>query len=360
MIWRKGSDSQKLEYTATGAAASGETWGFSAYVRGGVAVGTGSVTAEITGTDTTEEEVELSGSWVRIRAWGVQTGANVTVSLDLSNEGEVMMVCGYQLERVGDGGRGAPSTLIPADDVTPATRAPGTYKYQRAWPADQGTFVCVFRFAERGGEGDTMVSVLSGYDTVAAEHPIMLVYQAGTSGTTRTAGILLDDGATLIAVRGLTIADGEIVHLAARFTPADGGSDVEVDSAVFVNGTKAISNAVPFLEGVSTLGDEIHVGPEDDMPSYGGQVVVPHAGAVELVRVDSRVWTDAEIERHAEKWTSDIGRDLVFLTQGRRFDLRTPYEQVPGAAEYTMTGLKFRQVGELPAATSPSRSFMTE
>lgn len=86
--------------------------------------------------------------------------------------------------------------------------------------------------------------------------------------------------------------------------------------------------------------------------------MAPFAGSVELVRLDSRPWAAEEVAAHAEKWTSDVGRDLVSLTSGRRFDLRANYATVPGAERYAVSSVRWNQIDSLPRSSNPFRSFL--
>lgn len=361
LLWRKGSDAQKLSKTFGGIATAGEVWVFSAYVRGAGSGGGLQITPGISGTTTNYVLGREDGYWNRIYAAGRQSGADVTVTLNLSIEGRVLEVCGCQLEKVGHYGRGYPSTLVPRFPNTGGNRKPSTLVYPKLWPADQGTWIVVFRMVDRGnGNSDnSLVPILSAYDTGFASYRFDLVCGRGTAEAAHQVFGYVNPAGIFVGSTTEDASVGDVIHLAIVATPADDSSNAKITTSVYLNGSAIGGMDDSSIRDAGILGDEIHVAPSSGLRSYFGVEMTPFAGSVEFIRLDSRPWNSDEIAAHAEKWTSDIGRDLVALTAGRRFDLRANYATVPGAERYALSSIRWNQIDALPRSSDPFHSFLT-
>jgi len=361
-VWRKGSEAEYFGRTFTSLTA-GDTVSFSVYVRGcaHVILSLSNVSQVYGDTETVHAPGE---GWRRLMIWGVLTDVETEITINQGNEGDVMEFAGYQFQVIpGDAAIGGEASSLVPRFLGEETRAAASPEYVVPMYGDRGTVFVVCRWSYRGG-GVGWVPLLTAYDPDTPAHLWLFCFRS-PNDTNEDAGVALirnTDATTTtwweeIASPGLP---GDLLHLVWTWEPEDDSGVTKTRIKIYHDGSlllSALTDEVPDM-----LGERIVVAPSEDLPTIDSDETVPYAGTFYLVRYDQQVWDATEIARHYQTWSGDFGRDLLYLSQGRRFEASVAggFAPTPGAEIYSLSSLRLRQIGEFPPEEDPTGAEMYE
>lgn len=375
LYWYRGSNSQSLTKTWTGIGAANDIWAFSAFVRFRGILGTTGLTLTISGTGTNAIfATAVSGDeWIHVRVWAKQADANVTVTWDLATEGDVIQICGMQLEKTGEYGEGAPTTLIPKNVSSGDARVADQPKYPSPWYGSQGTMVVVFRYELRGGIvtgiNGPRVPLVAGWDYTSGSIKTVLGYLSSNGSTGWKAAFVYDGGTiNLLQTSSESLVERSIGHIVLTWEPvAAAGGETATRVKIYHAGDLVLTSS-DLVSFPSMLGDEIIVAPSAGLPSVSGYEMSPFSGDLLLVRYDSRVWGATEISDHNRVWRGidrqtdfdtgdELFGDLLILSQGRRFSMRASHNHVPGNEKFQFLELALAEREAHPRQISRNLEF---